>query len=96
MSLTKESIKTLKRLGNGLEAKYQIGKAELGKTQLDLLDKALTAHELIKVSILQNSSTEAKQAGAILEKELGCAVVSSIGRTLLLYRYSEKRKDHLV
>ena len=49
--LSKKQIKYLRGLANTLTAKYQIGKNEITDSTIELLDNALTAHELIKVSL---------------------------------------------
>lgn len=81
---------TLKALGNGISERYQIGKGDIDKNVIAMLDKALTSKELIKVSLLQNSPKTAKEAGEVLSKELKAEVVQCIGRIVLLYRANPK------
>ena len=58
--LSKKQIKYLRGLANTLDAKYQIGKNEITDSTIELLDNALTAHELIKIS-LNKSVTDVKE-----------------------------------
>ncbi len=51
--LTSADKKTLKGIANTLETKYQLGKSGITDTSVDMFDKALTAHELIKIDVMK-------------------------------------------
>ncbi len=94
--LNNKQIKYLKGLANTLESKYQIGKNEISSTNLDLLDKALTAHELIKVSVQKSVSDDKDELASVLEEKLHCEVVQKIGSVIVLFRKNLKDgKIHL-
>ena len=82
--------KTLKSIANTLETKYQLGKSGITDTSVDMFDKALTAHELIKIDVMKNVTTEIMELALDLSSKLKAEVVNVIGRTILLYRKNPK------
>ena len=82
--------KTLKSIANTLETKYQLGKSGITDTSVDMFDKALTAHELIKIDVMKNVTTEIMELALDLSSKLKAEVVNVIGRTILLYRRNPK------
>ncbi len=94
--LNNKQIKYLKGLANTLDSKYQIGKNEISDTNIDLLDKALTANELIKVQVQKSVADDKKELASILEEKLHCEVVQIIGSVIVLFRKNLKDgKIHL-
>ena len=55
--LNSKQIKYLKGMANTLQAKYQLGKNLISENNLDLLDKALTKNELIKLLIEKDNQS---------------------------------------
>ena len=88
--LTSADKKTLKGIANTLETKYQLGKSGITDTSVDMFDKALTAHELIKIDVMKNVTTEIMELALDLSSKLKAEVVNVIGRTILLYRKNPK------
>ena len=88
--LTSADKKTLKGIANTLETKYQLGKSGITETSVDMFDKALTAHELIKIDVMKNVTTEIMELALDLSSKLKVEVVNVIGRTILLYRKNPK------
>ncbi len=86
MELTKKQIKYLKGLGHNLQALYQIGKQEVGRTQLELLDNALKAKELIKIHVLKSAALKKEELGEKLATALRATLIEVKGHTLLLFR----------
>ena len=82
--------KALKSIANTLETKYQLGKSGITDTSVDMFDKALTAHELIKIDVMKNVTTEIMELALDLSSKLKAEVVNVIGRTILLYRKNPK------
>lgn len=91
--LTQSQKKQLKALANGLDATYQIGKKEIGETQITMLDNALEARELIKIAVLKTVTTPITELAIDLSIELKAEVVQIIGRMIVLYR---KNRDKSV
>ena len=86
--------KYLRGLGQKLEPIVMVGKNGITDTLIDSTNKALTAHELVKVRFVDRKDekrTLIDELAAATESE----VVGMIGHTALLYRQhedEEKRK----
>lgn len=95
--LTKENKKKLSGIASTIDTKYQIGKNGINDNVLMLFDKALEAHELIKISVLKNCDVETSSLAIECVEKLNAEVVNIIGRVIILYRKS-KNKDfkHLI
>lgn len=96
MKLTPKEKAKLKALANPLKASFSIGKEEPGEGYFKMLGEALEAHELVKVSINQNSNEEKEAVAELLEERLDCAIVQIIGRTIVIYRPSRKHPRNLI
>ena len=88
--LTKNQIRYLRSLANTCENKYQIGKFEISDTVIDLLDKALLKHELIKVVVNQSISDNKSDYAYSLGEALHCEFIQIIGNVIVLYRKNLK------
>ena len=51
--LTSNEKRQLKAIASTLDTKYQVGKNEISDTVVAMLDKALTARELIKIDVMK-------------------------------------------
>lgn len=89
--LTQNEKKQLKALINQDKTKYQIGKGEVTNAVLDMLDKALTARELIKVEVLKNVTTPIMELTLDLSSKLHAEVVQTVGRVIVLYRRNKEK-----
>lgn len=89
--LTQNEKKQLKALINQDKTKYQIGKGEVTNAVLDMLDKALTARELIKVEVLKNATTPIMELTLDLSSKLHAEVVQTVGRVIVLYRRNKEK-----
>ncbi len=86
--------KFLRGLGQKLEPTVMVGKNGVTATVIDSTNKALTAHELVKVRVVERKD---EKRSLIDELALGTRseVVGMIGHTALLYRQhddEDKRK----
>ena len=82
--LLPKQTRYLKKLAHDLNPIIQIGKDGLSDNLLETIDQALKAHELIKISVLQNNSD--------ITAYNRCEFVFKIGRQLIFYRTSKNRK----
>lgn len=89
--LTNNQKKQLKAMASTLDIKYQIGKNEITDTVISMLDKALTAHELIKIDVMKSVVAPVMELALDLSSRLNAEVVQVVGRVIVLYRFS---KDH--
>ncbi len=87
----------LKGLASTLEIKYQIGKNEVSDTVIAMLDKALTAKELIKIDVMKSVSEPIMELALDLSSKLNAEIVQVVGKVIVLFRKNkEKGKIQLV
>lgn len=86
--LTGKAKRYLRSLSMTMEPVMQIGKGGASENVVAELDVALTAHELVKVKILNNSAAEAKSTAPELARATGSELVQVIGRNMLFFRPS--------
>lgn len=78
--------KALRARAHHLDPIVMIGEAGLTRAVLDETDRALRAHELIKVRVLGDDRAQRQAMSAEICSALGCTAVQSIGKLLVLYR----------
>lgn len=86
LQLTPAQRKHLRALAHPLKPVVMIGNAGLSEAVIAEADRALAAHELIKVRVLNDDRAERESWLNNLCKTLGAAPVQHIGKLLLLYR----------
>lgn len=89
--LTSKQRAKLKGLASTQDAVFQIGKGDLSDNLTAALDSALTARELIKISVLRTCDYDADELMRVLELKLRAEAVCRIGNKMVLYRYSHKQ-----
>ena len=90
--LTQSEKKQLKALASVEKTKYQIGKNEITDTLVDMLNKALTARELIKIDVMRSIEDKPIMELALdLSSRLHAEIVQVVGKVIILYR---KNKDN--
>lgn len=87
--LTSNEKRQLKALASTLETKYQVGKNEISDTVVAMLDKALTAKELIKIDVMKAVAVPVMELALDLSSKLNADIVQVVGRVIVLYRYSK-------
>ena len=88
--LTQSEKKQLKALASKETVKYQIGKNEISDTVIAMLDKALTARELIKIDVMKAVVNPVMEIALDLSSKLNADIVQVVGRVIVLYRYSKE------
>ena len=88
--LTQPQKKQLRALIAQDKTKYQIGKSEVTNALLDMLDKALTARELIKIEVLKSTTSPVMEITLDLSSKLNADVVQVVGRVIVLYRKNKE------
>lgn len=78
--------KALRAQAHHLDPVVMIGEAGLTRAVVEETDRALRAHELIKVRVLGDDREQRRTMADELCSVLGCASVQSIGKLLVLYR----------
>ena len=88
--LTSNEKRQLKALASTLDTKYQMGKNEISDTVIAMLDKALTARELIKIDVMKAVVNPVMEIALDLSSKLNAEIVQVVGRVIVLYRYSKE------
>jgi len=83
--LTGAERRHLRGLAHHLRPVVHLGKAGLSDAAVAGVDDALTAHELIKVRLVDHAE-DRRELAADLENRLGCEVVGIVGHVLVVFR----------
>lgn len=92
--MTSKQIAHLKSLAMNIKVVLQVGKLGVHDNVITDIENYLDAHELMKISLLKNSDIDELEFKTLLISK-GITVVTKIGRTMVLYRYSKKLKEHI-
>lgn len=76
----------LRSIANTIDTILIIGKGGITDQVIKQADDALTAREIIKGKVLENSDLSSRQAADMLSEELSSDVVQVIGSKFVLYR----------
>ena len=90
--LTSKQRAYLRGLATNENSIMQIGKGGISENLIKTVSDALEARELIKMSVLENCDETPKEMANALAAAVSADVVGVIGRKIILYRESEKRK----
>ena len=89
--LTSSNRAYLRSMANSLNAIFQLGKGGINNNFIEQIDQALTARELIKITLLETCELSVKQAAEEICEKTGAQSVQMIGRKLVLYRESPNK-----
>ena len=95
--LTTRQRRRLRALAHGLDPLVQVGKELVTDRLVAQLDRALAAHELVKVRFLDGKREKAELV-ADLAHRTGAVAAGTVGHVAILYRAhpeEEKRKIRL-
>ena len=90
--LTSKQRAYLRSLASSTPAIMQIGKGGISGNMIKTVSDALEARELIKLSVLENSSEDVREAADTLADATNAEVVAVIGKKIVLYRESVNNK----
>lgn len=65
---------------------FQLGKNSMTPEFTKAIDEALSARELIKISVLKNCADDPKELAGLLAERTRSQVVQVIGKKIVLYR----------
>lgn len=74
----------------------QIGKSSLTPELTKAVEEALTARELIKISVLQNCLDDPRSLADMLAERTHSQVVQVIGKKIVLYREGKEDKKKIL
>lgn len=86
LELTPKERQALKARAHGLKPVVLLGSKGLNPSTFAEIDRALTAHELIKVRVPGDDRDEREAQFARIADHLSAARVQSIGKLLVLFR----------
>jgi putative YhbY family RNA-binding protein len=92
ISLTPRERAHLKARAHALEPRVQIGHGGLTGAVVKEIDRALTAHELIKVRILDGNREVREAIGDAICAQTDAAPVQRVGKVMVLWRPTEEKK----
>ena len=93
--LTSKQRAYLRSLAANEPTIMQIGKGGISENLIKTVGDALEARELIKLSVLENSSEDVREAAEALADAPGAEVAGVIGKKIILYRESKNKKIEL-
>ena len=88
--LTSTQRAKLRGMAQNLAPIFHIGKNGIGENQLNDINDALQAHELIKIAVLKNADLSAKDALQEICDALSAEPVAAIGNKFVVYKYSDR------
>ncbi len=93
--LSGKQIRHLRGLGHHLQPIVMIGREEISDRLLASVEEALDTHELIKVKLQEGCLLDRREVATILAERTASQVAQVLGKTILLYRRSDKEKINL-
>ena len=90
-TITSKQRSKLKSIASTLSPVTQIGKGGITDNLLKTLSDALEAHEIIKVTVLDNAEDTPRNIAENVAELLGAVCVTVIGRKAIFYRYSSRK-----
>ena len=89
--LTPKQKRELKALASTLTTRYQIGKNDISDTVVDMLNKALVAHELIKIDVMKGCALPVMEVAIDISNRLNAELVTVMGRVIVLFRRNKEK-----
>lgn len=86
MAITGKQVRQLRSMANNLKPTVIVGKEGVTANILKQVNEGLEAHELIKVSVLCETSSQAAEAGREIADQAEAELVQVIGKRVVLYR----------
>ena len=86
LALTSAQRKSLKARAHGLRPVVLLGAAGLTQSVVREIDRALTAHQLVKIKVPGDDRDQRAQIATDLASNLAAANVLSIGKMIVLFR----------
>ena len=89
--LNKAQKQYLKGLSNTLKPLVQIGKNGLNENVISSVDEILTAHEIVKITVLNTCEQPVIEMALDIASNTRSEIVSQLGRKIVLYRRNPKK-----
>ena len=86
----------LRSLAQKVSPSVAIGKTGLTDGVIDQIRMNLNAHELVKIDVLETADVDKKELMSTICDMLGAEPVCTIGRKIVVYKFSPKVKNHVL
>ena len=96
MVLSKKQIKFLRAQAHHLKPVVTVGMKGLSEPVLQETNKALDFHELIKIKLPAGQKSDRQTTVEEICTRLDAFVVGLTGRTAIIYRRNQRKKDPMV
>lgn len=96
MMITTKQRAFLRAKANDIVPTTQIGKNGVSDNLKKTVSGALEAHELVKLTVLENCPTNVRELMSELCEALSCEAVQVIGRKLVIYRRASKEENRKI
>ena len=93
--MTSKQRAYLKGLAMTMDPIFQIGKSSMTPALTEAIGEALTARELIKISVLKNCADDPKELAAMIAERTHSQVVQVIGKKIVLYKEGKDDKKKI-
>lgn len=90
MAITGKQVRQLRSMANTLKPSVIIGKEGVTVNVMKQVNEGLEAHELIKVSVLCDSGSQAAAAGQEVAEQAEAELIQVIGKRVVLYRETSR------
>ena len=94
--MTSKQRAYLKSISSTYDPIFQIGKSSITPEICEAVSEALSARELIKISVLKNCADDPKEIAQILAERTRSQVVHVIGKKIVLFRQNPKKEDRKI
>ena len=88
--MNKKHLQFLKSHANTCKLYFNLGKDGLSNNFIIMIDNALAANEMLKVKLLKTVEEDSKDVAKLISNATNSTLVQVVGRTITLYRKSEK------
>ncbi|MDD4350631.1 MAG: YhbY family RNA-binding protein [Clostridia bacterium] len=88
--LTKQERILLRSLSTKTKTTIWVGKEGFSSSIYEKIGEELNNHELVKISILNSTNKLTSDELGEIATKLGADIVATIGKKIVLYKYSEK------
>jgi len=93
MALTSKQRQYLKGLAHSLAPIVRVGRAGVTPSVIEETKRSLAAHELIKVRVENDDSTQRRALAEELARACDAEVAASIGKVAILYRARDEEPE---
>ena len=90
--MTSKQRAYLRSLSANIDSIFQIGKSNLTPEITEAVNEAFSTHELIKITVLKNSTDDIKIMAQALADRTSSELVQIIGKKIVLYKENKDNK----